>query len=284
MARKPEGRGVAPAHDGPPRVLLESLERGVLDGVRELEGEADRVRVDLGLVPVFADERPLLGLAGLIDWRSSGRLSALVRAGLCSGAAGEQLLMPGDARLPMDRLVLIGLGPREQFDGEAARSVARRLVEIAVDLSARSVVIALPAKHIERSLAEDLFEALIAAVEAALRARPRERDARSEVDDEREAEPPAEPEDEDEDEAPSEAAGQPEREGEGASEEPAEGSEPELSADEGQPALPSQPRETESSPRPPARWWVVADGPVVARLRRVLSGPPRAARGSSLHT
>src|SRR5690606_19534990 len=62
-------------------VLVEPLERAVLDGVREFEADPGRTRVELGLVPVFADERPLVGLAGLIDWRSSGRLSAVLRSG-----------------------------------------------------------------------------------------------------------------------------------------------------------------------------------------------------------
>lgn len=163
----------SPVADGPARVLVEPLERGVLDGVRELEGEARRIRVDLGLVPVFADERPLVGLGGLIDWRSSGRLSALIRRGLWTGARGEQLLTLGDRRLPVERLVLLGLGERAAFDAQAARAAAERLVETAVQLQAEGVLIALPSQWIERAVAEALFESLIAAVEAAL-ARPTE--------------------------------------------------------------------------------------------------------------
>src|SRR6266446_3210351 len=44
-------------------------------------------------------ERPLTGLAGLVDWRLSGRLSRLIRAGLVIGAAGEALLTPPGMRL-----------------------------------------------------------------------------------------------------------------------------------------------------------------------------------------
>ncbi|MCA9680940.1 MAG: hypothetical protein KC457_01995 [Myxococcales bacterium] len=156
--------------DGSARVLVESLERAVLDGVRALEGGPDRVRVDLGLLPVFADERPLLGLAGLVDCHSSGRLSALLRAGLFSGTAGEQLLTLGDRRLPVERLVLLGLGEREHFDGEQAKLAAERMVAVAVGLQADGVLIALPSREIERRVAEELFEALIVAVKEALRA------------------------------------------------------------------------------------------------------------------
>ena len=48
---------------------------------------------------VSEDERPLTGLAGLVDWRLSGRLSRMIRAGLVIGAAGEALLTPPGMRL-----------------------------------------------------------------------------------------------------------------------------------------------------------------------------------------
>ena len=35
------------------QVLVEALQRAVLEGVYEFEGEPERIRVDLGLVPVF---------------------------------------------------------------------------------------------------------------------------------------------------------------------------------------------------------------------------------------
>lgn len=209
------------------QVLIEALQRAVLDGVHEFEGEPDRIRVDLGLIPVFADERPLQGLAGLMDWRRSGRISGLVRSGFCTGAAGERVLMPGSAGLPVERVVLVGLGPRGEFDKDAARRVAGDLVSIATGLGAARVLVALPS-HAERRPAELLFAALTEAIEQAPRASPTE---------------------------------------------PASADEPDA--------------ETQSAsadvPEPPLHWWAVADERVVARLRRVLSGPPRATTGG-LHT
>jgi hypothetical protein len=225
------------------RVLIEALQRAVLEGVHEFEGEPDRVRVDLGLIPVFADERPLQGLAGLMDWRRSGRISSLVRSGFCTGAAGERVLMPGCPGLPVERVVLIGLGPRGEFDKEAARRVAGDLVATATGLSAQRVLVALPS-HAERRPAELLFAALTEAIDEAsppgLAVAP---------------EPPPEP---------------------ASDNEPLPPAEP----DARDPAPEPAPVET---PEPPLHWWVVADERVVARLRRVLSGPPRATTGG-LHT
>jgi hypothetical protein len=196
-------------------VLVEPLERAVLDGVRELESEADRRRVELGVVPVFVDERPLLGLAGLLDWRSSGRLSAILRSGFFTGTALEQLLTPGERRWPIDRLVLVGIGARAEFDDTHARRLGSRCIEIATGLAAANVLIALPTGLIDRGVVEVVFDSLLGAIEQQDRAN-----------------------------------------------------------DSDGTALESQ-----------SRWWVVADEAVVARLRRVRSGPPKAARGGpSLYT
>lgn len=222
-----------------PTITLESIERALLDGAHPFAGEPDRERADLGLVPVFSDERPLQGLAGLMDWRGSGCLSAIVRSGFCTSRLGEQVLLPCDRRLPVERLVLVGLGPREQFGEVEARALGPQLVKISSGLSAESVLIALPDHAIERALVEVIVEGLLAALEP------------NEV-------------------APNEVAPN-----EVAFDGPAEGD-----------ALTSQ-----DVPRSGGvghvnqQWWIAADEAVVARLRRVLAGPPRPARsGQGLHT
>lgn len=198
------------------QLRVEPLVRALLDGVHE--SSAERSRVDLGVVPVFSDERPLLGLAGLIDWRGSGCLSAVLRSGFCTSELREQVLVPCDRRLPIDRLVLVGLGPREQYDEGRARALAEQFVRIALGLAAPTVLIALPTHRIvDRTLTEVAFQSLVETIGE---------------------------------------AGDPE------------------------PADPAP-----ASHELGVRWWVAADEAVVARLRRVLSGPPRATRGGAgLHT
>jgi hypothetical protein len=241
-------------------VLVEPLERAVLDGVRELEAEPDRMRVELGIVPVFLDERPLLGLAGLLDWRGSGRLSAILRSGFFSGAASEQLLTLGEPRWPLDRLVLVGLGLRAEFDEAAARRFASRCIEIATGLAAEAVLIALPTGSIDRGLVELAFDSLLGAIE---RSSPRASGIGAQA-------------------APSPApeAPDPER-AEAREDDPALQSQP----DDVTESVTHEPKPEPEQRRDEPRWWVVADEAVVARLRRVRSGPPRAARGGpSLYT
>lgn len=63
---------------------------------------------------VASDERPLTGLAGLADWRLSGKLSRLLRAGLLTGSAGEALLTQPGPRLGFKKMFLFGVGPAAQ--------------------------------------------------------------------------------------------------------------------------------------------------------------------------
>jgi hypothetical protein len=79
---------------------------------------------------VTADERPLGGLAGLTDWRLAGRLSAMIRAGILTGAAGEALLTPPGARLSFRKLFLFGLGS-SAADGDLQPRLSEALRRLA---------------------------------------------------------------------------------------------------------------------------------------------------------
>jgi hypothetical protein len=217
-------------------VRIEPLSRAVLDGVSEAKGEPSRA--DLGLLLVFEDERPLQGLSGFVDWRTSGSLTGLVRSGICTGRRGESVLFPGRSTLPVDRLVLFGLGLSSEFDAAGAADIGERVVAIARDLHAREVMLALPSGLAER----DACEALLASVAASLEASPP---------------PAAQPQ------APPEVDAEPVPT---RSDDPSDHTVAEPT--ELEPAVPAPLRE---------RWWAVADGRVAQRLRSLLSGPPRAA-------
>jgi hypothetical protein len=94
---------------------------------------------------IGSDERPLTGLAGLLDWRLSGKLSRLLRGGLLTGEAGEAVLTPPGTRFGFQKLFLFGVGPSGQPEqllvervGEALRKLAQAGVrEVAMQLPAR---------------------------------------------------------------------------------------------------------------------------------------------------
>jgi Cytosol aminopeptidase family, N-terminal domain len=73
-------------------------------------GKWDETPREALLLPVFADERPLRGAAGLCDWRLCGRLTGLCKKDRLTGVHGEVLMLPPGRRLPFRRLLVFGLG------------------------------------------------------------------------------------------------------------------------------------------------------------------------------
>src|SRR2546422_9192849 len=70
---------------------------------------------------VASDERPLTGLAGLVDWRLTARLSRLVRGGQLTGEAGEAGPPPPGPRAPVPEKFPVGGGPERERGVEGKR-------------------------------------------------------------------------------------------------------------------------------------------------------------------
>jgi hypothetical protein len=106
----------------------------------------DALDVD-ALALLVGEERPLQGWAGLVDWRLAGSLTRTLVAGLYAAGPGEALLMPSAGRLPVARVLAIGLAPEGGEAGFAAS--ARRLCEVAVKAGAGSfATAAMPLKGV----------------------------------------------------------------------------------------------------------------------------------------
>ena len=289
---------------------IEALGRALFDGVDV--GEGVRRRVDLGVLLHCEDERPLRGLAALVDWRCSGALSGLLRSGFCTGEPGESVLLPGRRDLPAERWLLFGMGRQDALDPARAKALAERAVACALKLRPRDVLLALPGGNEERELAEAMLSAIVAAHEAALRElelEPREAVAPDEADhgdahdddDEGPSDPDASASVDSafaaalRDEGPHDDDDRPEpdrRDVAAAHDAPPEGgatvahagaehgaSTP-ASADDGAPHAGSSSPDARShaAARPrPCPLWLVADGRHAGRLRRFIEGPPRAA-------
>ena len=103
---------------------------------------------------LFSDERPPHGAVGLLDWRLAGRLSGLMRDGFLVGAPGEVLMVALRPKLPFDKGLIFGLGPRAEFDETAFRRVLQRMLETMEGLCARSATVELPGRHVRAIGAE----------------------------------------------------------------------------------------------------------------------------------
>jgi hypothetical protein len=109
---------------------------------------------------IAADERPLTGLAGLADWRLSGRLSRLLRSGLLTGDAGEAVLTPPGSRLAYQKLFLFGVGKSsgqsEEHLLERVIDALRRLGQAGVQDMAMQLPARLPIEVGIRTLVDEL--------------------------------------------------------------------------------------------------------------------------------
>lgn len=100
----------------------------------------DDLRADVLVLPIFSDERPLTGLAGLVDWRLRGALSQWLVSGFATGAERERVLYPSRGRVTFPVVLVVGLGPRAQHRSDRAASAAADAAATAVGLGARSLV------------------------------------------------------------------------------------------------------------------------------------------------
>jgi hypothetical protein len=76
---------------------------------------------DCLVLPVFKDDRPLRGAAGLADWRLCGRLSRLLKSNRATADAGEAMLLPPGRRLRFKRVMWFGLGDAKGYSDDRFR-------------------------------------------------------------------------------------------------------------------------------------------------------------------
>lgn len=76
---------------------------------------------DCLVLPVFRDDKPLRGAAGLADWRMCGRLSRLLKSERATANAGETMLLPPGRRLHFQRVMWFGLGDAKGYTDDRFR-------------------------------------------------------------------------------------------------------------------------------------------------------------------
>lgn len=96
---------------------------------------------------LFEDERPVRGVAALLDWRLAARLSSRMVRRELTGARGEVALVPGKPRAPFEKLLLFGLGPAAEFDEEVYLEAVHRMLDTLSGLRVRMSVVERPGRH-----------------------------------------------------------------------------------------------------------------------------------------
>ncbi|HEY3236116.1 MAG TPA: M17 family peptidase N-terminal domain-containing protein [Polyangiaceae bacterium] len=110
----------------------------------------DLVGTEILAGSLAADQRPPRGVGGLVDWRLVGRLSGLILSGFASGAVGEVLLIPPKPKLPFDKVLLFGIGRVDDFNELVFRAVVEKMLYVFEGLRARTAVVELPGRHVDR--------------------------------------------------------------------------------------------------------------------------------------
>jgi len=97
----------------------------------------ERVDADIAVAGFFADDRPLRGGAARADWRLCGGLSRRIESGDLSGKSGEAMLIASGRALRAPRLMLLGLGTRQDYDTlrvtDEIRSALERCRQLRLD-------------------------------------------------------------------------------------------------------------------------------------------------------
>jgi len=94
-------------------------------------GKPENQRCKLAVVPVFESATPAgnLGATGKAFDKASGKtISSAIKAGDISGKTGEQLLLSDTGSAAAGRILLIGVGKKDNFDRVAFRKLMRSLL------------------------------------------------------------------------------------------------------------------------------------------------------------
>ena len=103
----------------------------------------------------------MTGLAGLVDWRLAGKLSRLAKEGFLLGEIGEVLAVPVRPRLPFDKLLVAGMGPRAAFGDATFKKVLDRMITSVAGLHAKKAILELPGRGDEAIAAERAADILL---------------------------------------------------------------------------------------------------------------------------
>ena len=106
----------------------------------------DEAKRDALVLPVFKDDRPLRGAAGLADWRMCGRLSRLVKASKATADQGETLMLPPGRRLRFDRILWFGLGDAKGYSDERFRKDVKWILDVVSKAAVKEWALQMPGR------------------------------------------------------------------------------------------------------------------------------------------
>ncbi len=92
--------------------------------IRVIIGDVARFRGDALVVNLFEGVKSPSGATGAVDQAMSGAIRKLIQAGEATGKWGEHTLVHTLGNLPVQRVLVMGLGKKEEFTLDRVRTVA----------------------------------------------------------------------------------------------------------------------------------------------------------------
>jgi hypothetical protein len=105
--------------------------------IKVINQPVERVQTEVLALGVFEDVRPLSGPAEEVDWIFGGVLSRLILEGKIRGGTGESVLLAARSKLPAEKVLVVGLGRRDQFNLSSMMIALRSTLEQIRKLNAR---------------------------------------------------------------------------------------------------------------------------------------------------
>ncbi len=118
----------------------------------------DELQAEVIVLPFFADERPLRGAAGWVDWRTCGALSRRLLAGYIDGRFGEKSLLASPPKLEAESILLVGLGHSRSFELRVAQRACALIAATIAEGSFSTVALALPGRSMGLISAPDAMQ------------------------------------------------------------------------------------------------------------------------------
>ncbi len=97
------------------------------------------VECDVLIINLFEGVKEPVGATGSVDAAVGGAIRSLIEREAFEGKLGEMIDFTPCKGVKASRIVIVGLGKKEEFDGNKARQASSAAVKRARDLSARKV-------------------------------------------------------------------------------------------------------------------------------------------------
>jgi len=111
----------------------------------------------------FSDVRPLTGNLALLDWRCNAAVSILWKNKMDLLKFGQLTIIATQGKIPVDTVILTGLGESGSFDHDLRKEACRLALEAALKVGGAEVAVdgETLAGGLEKEVVEDLRSALV---------------------------------------------------------------------------------------------------------------------------